>query len=217
VTATRLLLIRHGETAWNAEHRVQGHLDIPLSTTGIRQSAQLADRLAGGGGHEPIDAIIASDLARAWLTAQPLAQRLGQTLIAEPRLRERHFGCFEGHTVEQIAAMWPAQFAAWRARDPAWAMPEGESGTAFIARVFDALQDIVRTYRGRTVALVTHGGVLDVAYRAACRLAWDAPREHAMLNASINRLDASAPPLQLALVAWGDVGHLQQARDETLT
>ncbi|MGH6609671.1 MAG: histidine phosphatase family protein, partial [Burkholderiaceae bacterium] len=73
MTPTRLLLIRHGETAWNAEHRIQGQLDIPLSPLGIRQSAQLAACLSG----EEIDAVYSSELSRAWLTAAPVAQRLG--------------------------------------------------------------------------------------------------------------------------------------------
>jgi probable phosphoglycerate mutase len=208
-----LLLIRHGETAWNAEHRIQGSLDIPLSATGIWQAGRLAERLAA----ERIDAIYASDLARAWLTAEPIAARLRLELRADIRLRERCFGVFEGHTLDEIAARWPADFAAWRERDPAWAMPEGESGAAFIERVTAALRDIAREWTGATVAVVAHGGVLDVAYRTARALAWNAPREHLMANAAINRISAVAPPLRMQIVDWGDVAHLSEARDETLT
>jgi probable phosphoglycerate mutase len=208
-----LLLIRHGETAWNAEHRIQGSLDIPLSSTGVWQAGRLAERLAA----ERIDAIYASDLARAWLTAEPIAARLGLELRADIRLRERCFGVFEGHTLDEIAARWPADFAAWRERDPAWAMPEGESGAAFIERVTAALRDIAREWTGATVAVVAHGGVLDVAYRTARALAWNAPREHLMVNAAINRIAAVAPPLRMQIVDWGDVAHLSEARDETLT
>lgn len=212
--ATTLLLIRHAETAWNAEHRIQGHLDVPLSATGIAQAGRLAQRLAGEAQRQRIDAVWASDLARARLTAAAVADALGLAVAQDPRLRERHLGRFEGHTVEEVAARWPADFAAWRARDPAWQVPGGESGAQFIARALAALADIVDRWAGGTVAVVTHGGVLDVAYRAARALAWDAPREHAMLNASINRLRASAPPLALAVLHWGDVAHLEQARDE---
>lgn len=207
---TTLLLIRHGETAWNAEHRIQGRLDVPLSATGIRQAQQLARRLAG----EPIDALIASDLARAWMTAAPLAEARGFTMIAEPRLRERAFGIFEGKTLDEIAVEFPEEFAAWRAREVGWQIPQGESGSEFIARVLAAVQEIARAQAGRTIAVVTHGGVLDVVYRDARALSWDAPREHLMLNASINRVQAAASPLRLEIVAWGDVGHLETARDE---
>jgi len=212
-TPATLLLIRHGETAWNAEHRIQGSLDIPLSATGIWQAGRLAQRLAA----ERIDAIYASDLARAWLTAEPIAARLGLELRADTRLRERRFGIFEGHTLDEIAARWPAELAAWRERDPAWAMPDGESGAAFIERVNAALHDIAREWAGATVTVVAHGGVLDVAYRTARALAWDAPREHVMVNAAINRIAAAAPPLRMQIVDWGDVAHLSEARDETLT
>lgn len=210
---TQLLVIRHGETAWNAEHRIQGHLDIPLSTTGMRQSARLAERLAA----ERIDAVYSSELARAWLTAVPLAERLGVEVVPEPRLRERCFGIFEGHTLDEIATSHPEAFRQWRARDPAWAMEGGESGQQLIDRVLAALHDIAGRHRGQTVAIVTHGGVLDVAYRAARALDWDAPREHQMLNASINRLRATFSPPALAMVEWGDVAHLSESRDETLT
>lgn len=213
MTTTTLLLIRHGETAWNAEHRIQGHLDIPLSAAGIRQAARLADRL----GREGVDAVYSSELVRAWLTAEPLAARFGLEIRAETRLRERSFGLFEGLTLDEIAARHPASFRSWRARDPAWVMDGGESGQQLMDRVLAALQDIVAAHPAETVAIVTHGGVLDVVYRAARGLGWDAPREHQMLNASINRLAAEAPPLELSLLSWGDVAHLEQARDESLT
>lgn len=206
----KLLLIRHGETAWNAEHRIQGRLDVPLSTTGIWQAGQLTQRLAD----ETIDAMVCSDLARAWMTGAPLAEARGLEMIAEPRLRERAFGIFEGKTLEEIAADHADELVAWRSRDVDWRIPEGESGTEFIARVLEALHEVALAQQGRTVAVVTHGGVLDVVYRHARALSWDAPREHLMLNAAINRLQARAEPLRLQIVDWGDVGHLERARDE---
>ena len=210
---TQLLVIRHGETAWNAEHRIQGHLDIPLSAAGVRQAGRLAQRLA----NERVDAVYSSELARAWLTALPLAERLGLEVVPEPRLRERCFGVFEGLTLDEIAAQHPEAFRLWRARDPGWAMDGGESGQQLIDRVMEALHDIAGRHRGETVAIVTHGGVLDVAYRAARALDWDAPREHQMLNASINRVRVTFSPPALAMVDWGDVAHLTETRDETLT
>lgn len=186
---------------------------MPLSPRGIWQAARLAERLAG----ERIDAVVASDLARAALTAQPVAAVLGLPLATDPRLRERDFGCFQGHTLDEIAAQWPADFQRWRERDPAWPIPEGESGAQFIARVTAALGELVAAHRGRTVAVVAHGGTLDIAYRHARALDWDAPREHAMLNASVNRMHAQRTDdgaLQLTIEHWGDVTHLDSARDE---
>jgi len=213
VTATTLLLVRHGETAWNAEHRIQGHLDIPLSPSGIQQAARLAKRLA----ETPIEAIYSSELARAWLTAEPLAARLGVPIVAETRLRERCFGIFEGLTLDEIAARHPDGFRRWREREPSWAIDGGESGQQLIDRVLAALHDIVTRHRGGTVVAVTHGGVLDVVYRTARQLPWSAPREHQMLNAGVNLLSAQTPPLALRILAWGDIDHLVRAQDEPLS
>ena len=207
---TQLLLIRHGETAWNAEHRIQGQLDIPLSPLGVLQSARLAESLA----NEPIDAVYSSGQSRAWLTAAPLAARLGLEVIAEPRLRERSFGIFEGLTLDEIAERYPPEFKKWRERNPAWRPDGGESGQQLIDRVLSAVSDIGMKHPNQTVVLVSHGGVLDVLYRAARLLEWHAPREHQMLNAAINRLTTSATPLQLSIERWGDVAHLQESRDE---
>ena len=205
-----LLLIRHGETAWNAESRIQGQLDVPLSNAGIWQAGRLAQRLAG----ERIDAIFASDLARAWLTAQPIGQSRQIDPVPDLRLRERHFGIFQGHTLDEISTRWPSEFASWRERDPDWAIPEGESGQQFIDRVLHALDEIAHRHSGQTVAVVAHGGVLDVAYRHARGLAWNAPRQHLMANAALNRVTARAQPLQIEVLDWGDVAHLATARDE---
>lgn len=210
--ATTLLLIRHGETAWNAEGRIQGQLDVPLSSRGVWQAARLAERLAA----EPVTAVVTSDLARASLTAQPLAAALGLELQPEPRLRERHFGRFQGHTLAEIAERWPVEFHRWRERDPAWATPDGESGQQFIARVLAALTDLAQSHRGQTIAVIAHGGTLDIAYRHARALAWDAPREHVMLNASINRMQMQPAEdgIFLHILDWGDAAHLDSARDE---
>lgn len=207
---TQLLLVRHGETAWNAEHRIQGHLDIPLSPKGMLQASLLADCLAD----EPIAAIFSSELSRAWLTAAPLASRLGLEVTPEPRLKERSFGIFEGLTLDEIAARHPNEFAQWRARDLAWRPQDGESGQQLIERALAAIADIASLYIGQKVILVSHGGVLDVVYRSARALPWNARREHQMLNAAVNRLTAAVSPLVLSIESWSEIGHLQGARDE---
>lgn len=212
MNATSLLLIRHGETAWNAEHRIQGHLDVPLSPIGSSQAARLAQRLS----NEPINAIYSSDLARAVSTAAPLAQRLGLTVHTDASLRERSFGSLQGQTLQEIAMQRPAEFDRWRGRDVDWTPPDGESARAFISRTLAALAGIAERRHG-CVVVVTHGGVLDVAFRTAHEMSWDAAREHTMLNTSINRLQVSAPPLKMAVIAWGDTAHLELARDESLT
>lgn len=201
--ATRLIAIRHGETAWNAERRLQGQLDIPLNALGLRQAARLADALR----HEGLDAVVSSDLGRAWQTAQAVAGPLGLPLTPEPGLRERAFGVMEGHTYDEIEARWPEYAARWKARDADFAAPEGgESLRGFYARCVASVEDVAQAFAGQTLALVCHGGVLDCLYRAATRMPLDASRTWQLGNAAVNRLLYT--PQGLTLVGWNDQSHL---------
>jgi len=205
-----LLLIRHGETQWNAQARIQGHRDIALSERGLRQAQRLARFL----GEQAIDAVYASDLARASQTAQPLADALGRPLQLDERLRERGFGLFEGSTYEEAQANWPNEYAIWRRRDPAHALPGGESYLAARARVLQCLDEIARAHAGATAAVVTHGGVLDIVYRAAYGIPWETPRSHLLPNASINRVFARPPGPTFTVHSWAEHQHLDEAIDE---
>ncbi|MBP6903184.1 MAG: histidine phosphatase family protein [Burkholderiaceae bacterium] len=208
--ATRIVAIRHGETAWNAEGRLQGQLDVPLNAVGRAQAARLAQAL----GDEGLQAVVSSDLGRAWHTAQALAGPLGLPLQAEPGLRERGFGALQGLRYDEIRERWPELAERWRRRDLEFAAPDGgESLPQFSARVLAAVERAAGAHAGGCIALVCHGGVLDCLYRAATRLALDAPRSWQLGNASINRLLHT--PQGLSLVGWDDVAHLQDlGRDD---
>ena len=149
----QLLLIRHGETEWNTEGRIQGFRDIGLSERGRRQAQVLARHLQG----RPLDAIYASDLSRAIETAEPLARERGAAVRIDPRLKERGFGLFEGHTYAEAEANWPQEYAIWRQRDPGHAVPGGESYRDARVRVLAVLGEIAQRHAGQTVAIVTHG------------------------------------------------------------
>ncbi len=205
-----LLLIRHGETDWNTAGRIQGFRDIALSERGLRQAQVLARHLED----QKLDAVYASDLTRAMQTANPLAQQRGIALRIDARLKERGFGLFEGHTYAEAEANWPHEYAIWRQRDPGHAVPGGESYRDARVRVLASLADIARAHAGQTVAVVTHGGVLDIVYRAAHGIPWETPRSHLLPNASINRVRAALPGPQLEVLAWADSAHLDDARDE---
>lgn len=206
---TELILVRHGVTAWNRERRFQGHTDPGLDDEGREQARRAAARLAS----DSVDAIYASDLGRAWQTAEPLGQATGLALRSEPALRERRYGDFEGRSHEELARDAPEAFVRWERRDPDFELPGGgESLRAFDARVRALLERLVRQHRGQRVVAVTHGGVLDCAYRAARGLALDAPREHQLLNASINRIGWRDGAF--FLIDWADVAHLAHARDD---
>ena len=209
--ATRLIVVRHGETAWNVDTRIQGHLDIPLNATGLWQARQLGDALAG----EAISTIYTSDLLRARRTAQAVADATGAALVDEPGLRERAFGSFQGRTFAEVEAEHPEQARRWRQRDPDYAPDGGESLRVLRERVVDTTHRLAARHPGELVLLVTHGGVLDVLYRAATRQDIQAPRTWQLGNAAINRL-LWTHGHGLSLVGWADTQHLEHAtRDET--
>jgi probable phosphoglycerate mutase len=137
---TTLLLVRHGETDWNAEGRLQGHTDTPLNELGRRQARGLAEQLAGDG----IEAVYSSDLARARETAEIVGARLGLTVALEPGLREKDWGTWEGLTgsererVELVA----------------------EATEAHRERTLRALREIASRHPAGRVLVVTHGGSL---------------------------------------------------------
>jgi probable phosphoglycerate mutase len=204
---TQVLFIRHGETDWNRIKRIQGHIDIPLATTGIAQAGQLARRLlreskAGA----RLDAVYCSDLLRAQQTAKPFANALGLSLNLNEGLRERWYGDFQGHDSEEIRAKYPAEYAVWQSHDPDFAPPGGESQRAFSQRVLRAVEPIVKAHPDGRIACVAHGGVLDCIYRFVRGIALDAPRDWPLLNSSINVVDFKSA--QAKLVSWGDVAHL---------
>ncbi len=203
---TTILLIRHGETAWNLDHRLQGHSDIALNETGRRQAEALARALSTAA----LDAVIASDLQRAQQTALAVAGRHKLPVFSDKRLRERCFGGFEGLLHGEIRQRYPDQYAAWKARDIDAVMPRGErvaeSFRQFYARSVTAILHWAQQYSGQTIAVVAHGGVLECLYRAAAGMALDSPREFLIKNASINRF--SFADGKLCLIQWGNVEHL---------
>ena len=209
--ATRLIAIRHGETAWNVDTRIQGHLDIPLNTTGLWQADQVARALAD----EPITAIYTSDLKRAHATAQAVARSTGAPLTTHTGLRERSFGHFQGRTFAEIEAELPEDAHRWRKRDPHYAPEGGESLVTLKERIERTVAQLAQQHLGEQVVMVAHGGVLDVLYRLATRQDIQAPRTWQLSNAAINRLLWT--PDGLSLVGWADTQHLDQqaARDET--
>jgi 2,3-bisphosphoglycerate-dependent phosphoglycerate mutase len=210
--STRILAIRHGETAWNVDGRMQGHLDIPLNDTGRWQ----AHRLALAVSEESIAAIYSSDLLRALQTAESVAAGSGQKIEIEVDLRERCFGKFEGLTFREIDERWPAEAERWRLRDPDFTPEGGESLRVFYARCVDAITRLAAAHPGQTIALVAHGGVMDCFYRAATRVDLQAQRSWQLGNASINRLLYSEGGL--SLVGWSDTFHLEDpALDEGTT
>ena len=206
---TRLCLVRHGETAWNAERRLQGHTDIPLNAHGIAQAQATAASLAG----ERFDAAYSSDLARARQTAEAIAGRCLLTPAFDERLRERHYGAFQSLTYDEARARFPDDYHRFETRDPDFALSEGgESLIEFAERVRSTLEAIAGRHRGGSVLIVTHGGVLDIVHRLATGMHLQAPRDFGIPNAALNWIawDGTA----WSLIRWAEQRHLDQSLDE---
>lgn len=201
---TQLILIRHGETVWNQQRRMQGHSDSPLSETGVRQAQLLACRLK----QIAFSTLYSSDSGRAHHTARSVAEVTGHPIVLEPRLRERHFGVFEGLTGSEIEASYPADYARFKSRDQAHVIPGGESAAQFRARVSACLHEIAGRHARELVVVITHGLVLDVFYRAALGIPPELPRMHELVNAGINRLRYNGGAWHIE--AWADASHLDE-------
>ena len=207
---TRVVAIRHGETAWNAVARIQGHTDIPLNERGRRQAVAVAEALA----EEGLAHVYASDLSRARDTAAAIAQRTGARLALDTGLRERGFGEFEGHDFEAIRERWPEGAERWRRRDPGFGPAGGETLQGFHERCVQAALRLAAQHPGESIALVAHGGVLDCLYRAATGQSLAAPRTWQLGNATVNRLLWT--PSGFSLVGWNDAAHLDALDDASV-
>ena len=211
MSETVLTLVRHGETEWNAAGRIQGHLDVPLSATGLVQAAAIGQRLGG----EAFDAILSSDLERALQTARPIGRHPEKTILRDARLRERHLGVLQGLTGEEAAIRQPHAWGAFKARNPEAALEGGETLGEFSQRVVGLIDELLRAHAGGRLLLVTHGGVLDAAYRHATGMPLNAPRDFPIYNTSVNVLRHRDSAWTVE--SWGDVSHLPQelAIDDT--
>ena len=205
---TRLCVVRHGETAWNAEHRVQGQLDVPLNAIGLAQAAAAAKVLS----REKFDAIYSSDLSRARQTARPTANLLSLEVLLEKDLRERHYGIFERLTYAEVKTRFPEDYARFEAREPDYAFQTGESLKDFSARSIAVISKIAKEHEDQSVLVFTHGGVLDKLYRFVTGLPLSAHREFGIPNAGLNRIELTSAGWQIR--SWADIAHLEGALDD---
>ena len=205
---TMLWLIRHGETSWNAEGRVQGQTDVPLSEVGHAQARAVATLFAG----RQIDALYSSDLQRVTQTAQPVAQALGLAIRVEPMLRERHYGMFETLTYAEVKVRHPEEYARFKAHDPEFDFRGGEGLRVFFERSVACLTTIAARHAGEEVLIFTHGGVLDMAYRHAKQLGFASKRDFEIPNAALNQIEIAGDDWKV--LAWAERAHLEAAIDD---
>ncbi|QSI33064.1 histidine phosphatase family protein [Variovorax sp. RKNM96] len=205
-TTTDIILIRHGETAWNRELRFQGHADVPLNDIGHEQARRIGLRLAG----ETAQQLISSDLMRAQQTAAPAALQLSLPVVTSAGLREQYFGIVEGMRSDEIQTLHPRAWEEWLEFREDHAMPEGETAREFHARIIAALGTVATAHKGQHLIVVTHGGVLDMVWRTAKGLSLSGPRQSDIPNAGFNRIriaDPAAPDV-IEIVEWADTRHL---------
>ena len=194
-----LYLVRHGESAFNAEGRIQGQTNVPLSELGRQQSEALAAALV----KLPIEAVYSSPLERAFETARPLAEALDLPVQIEPRLMEINAGIFQGKVWREIQAEYPVEAASWTAHEPDFVIPRGESRRQLMERGMAALEAIRSTDLDEVV-VVAHGGVLTAALKGLLGV----PAERNpfnLFNASISQVRWDS---QVRLITLNQVDHL---------
>lgn len=183
IKTNRLILVRHGETDWNAEGRIQGMLDVPLNALGLAQAKIVGEELARS---VDVASIISSDLVRTRETAKPLVEGTGFPITFDARLRERHFGVLQGITYDEWRIRDAEGMARYNAGDADYGPEGGETARGFLERCVNAITELVIGCEEKTLILVTHGGVVSSMYRHSQGLEFHSQRTWSVPNASIS-------------------------------
>ncbi|KAF8377510.1 hypothetical protein HHK36_030892 [Tetracentron sinense] len=200
-----IIVVRHGETLWNADGRIQGHLDVELNEVGRQQAAAVADRLSK---ESKISAVYSSDLKRALETAQIIASSCGvPEVIQDPELRERHLGDLQGLVIAEASKLKSKAYQVFISPRRDQEIPGGgESRDQLHLRCTSSLQRIGSKHKGERVIVVTHGGVLRALHK---RAAPKGQRQGKILNTSVNIFHLSDGE-EWNIRTWGDVSHLSE-------
>lgn len=206
MTTTRFCLVRHGETDWNVERRLQGHTDIELNAQGLAQAEQMAQALKNM--DLQFDVLYTSDLQRARQTANAIERLFHVSAIASESLRERHLGALQGLSYHEAPIAQPELWQIHLGRDLHHDMNGGESILQFSERIQNALARLHKQYTGKTILLVSHGGAIDMMYRMASKQTLASDKAVTVPNASLNWI--SHDGIDWKVDRWGDTRHLQE-------
>ena len=200
---TRFIVVRHGETEWNRTKVYQGQMDSPLSELGLNQAEAVAKALAD----EAIDVIYASDLGRAFTSAEIISVPHKIEVVTDIRLRERHLGVFQGLHNDEMQNQYPEDVAKYRSGDPDHVIPGGESSRQRYDRSTACLKELAKRHAGGRLLIVTHGGVLRGFLEMVLRLPMNAKRRFSLYNAGIARLSLLRDHWMMD--SWGETWHLK--------
>ena len=203
--ATRVCIIRHGETAWNQEQRIQGQTDIPINQRGRIQAESVALKAA----QYKFKAIYSSDLSRAYETARLLFEQAEHSVIRASQLRERHFGIFQGKLKEEIAHQCPEGYSRYLKRDIHYDFECGESILAFAKRSMAIFDELAAKHANQQIAVVCHAGLLDIMYRHVTGRSLESERDFVIPNCALNWFHHDGTDWHLD--TWNDHLHLGSA------
>lgn len=198
----KLYCVRHGETQFNSEGRIQGQYDSQLSPLGLRQCQAVAEALTG----QAIDAVIASPLTRALRSAECIADHLQLKVVVEPRLMEINAGIFQTLTWHEIAERFPAESAQWRTQNPDFRIPGGESRRDLMIRAAAAFATI-READYRQAVVVAHGGTLSAAFKSLLGI----PPERNPFSLGNGSISTIAWESDVKLLTLNETSHLHGA------
>jgi len=202
---TRFCLVRHGETDWNVERRLQGHTDIDLNIRGVAQAEQMARALQKI--NLQFDILYTSDLQRAAKTAREIERLFNTSALVNAALRERHLGALQGLTMFDAPKIEPELWRSHLDRNLSEELRGGESIIQFSTRIKEALEEIRKQHIGKTILIVSHGGALDMMYRLASNQSLDSEKTVAVPNASLNWISHDGQSWKVD--DWGDTSHLE--------
>lgn len=205
---TRLILVRHGESAWNLAGRLQGQSDEDngLTQRGKAQAEAIAQRLKP----ETFATLYSSDLARAVQTAQIIAQHTGHEVVVDRRLRERHLGILQGLTWDEIRRRYPREPHDLETPGPDYIIPGGESARQCFTRIVTCLEEIACSQPDDPAVIVTHVSALEAMFRHSLHIPPERPRRFTLPNASVNVFFYDKN--RWILDTWGETSHLRGIR-----
>ena len=200
--ATEITIIRHGETIWNAQQRIQGHRNSKLSENGIRQAGLVAKSLA----KREFDVLISSDLERAAETAGIINKLLQLPLEYNENMRERSFGIVEGMTLAEMKEKFPREYRSYKEREPGFKFSGGESIEQLFNRVTSEIEAIARKFENKKVLIVSHGLVLETMMYKTFNIKLNSSRVFSINNSSISSFYIDRD--NWFLKEWGVIEHL---------